>query len=137
MLWVSNKCYGCPMNFVQKGRRRLHAPPTAPQEVGCRARIGTRRRREASNYVVACYGCPRIVIQKGRRHLHAPPAAPQEMGCRARIGTRVGARRRRAARDELAVMWRPCGRTGSWTGPPRGERAPRVGISSTVFGVRA
>jgi len=27
-------------------------------------------------------------------------------------------------------------RTGSWTGPPRGERAPRVGISSTVFGVR-
>ena len=28
-------------------------------------------------------------------------------------------------------------RTGSWTGPPRGERAPRVEISSTVFGVRA
>jgi len=27
-------------------------------------------------------------------------------------------------------------RTGSWTGPPRGERAPRTGISSTVFGVR-
>ena len=27
-------------------------------------------------------------------------------------------------------------RTGSWTGPPRGERAPRVGTSSTVFGVR-
>ena len=27
-------------------------------------------------------------------------------------------------------------RTGSWTGPPRGKRAPRVGISSTVFGVR-
>ena len=27
-------------------------------------------------------------------------------------------------------------RTGSWTGPPRGERAPRLGISSTVFGVR-
>ena len=26
-------------------------------------------------------------------------------------------------------------RTGSWAGPPRGERAPRVGISSTVFGV--
>jgi len=24
----------------------------------------------------------------------------------------------------------------SWTGPPRGKRAPRVGISSTVFGVR-
>ena len=24
-------------------------------------------------------------------------------------------------------------RTGSWTGPPRGERASRVGISSTVF----
>jgi len=28
-------------------------------------------------------------------------------------------------------------RTGSWTGPPRGKRAPRIGISSTVFGVRA
>jgi len=28
-------------------------------------------------------------------------------------------------------------RTGSWTGPPRGNRAPRVEISSTVFGVRA
>ena len=28
-------------------------------------------------------------------------------------------------------------RTGSWTGPPRGKRAPRVGISSTVFGVRS
>ena len=27
-------------------------------------------------------------------------------------------------------------RTGSWTGPPRGERAPKVGISPTVFGVR-
>ena len=27
-------------------------------------------------------------------------------------------------------------RTGSWTGPPRGKRASRVGISSTVFGVR-
>ena len=26
-------------------------------------------------------------------------------------------------------------RTGSWTGPPEGERAPRVGIGSTVFGV--
>ena len=26
--------------------------------------------------------------------------------------------------------------TGSWVGPPREERAPRVGISSTVFGVR-
>ena len=25
----------------------------------------------------------------------------------------------------------------SWTGPPRGERTPRVGIGSTVFGVRA
>ena len=25
-------------------------------------------------------------------------------------------------------------RNGSWAGPPRGERAPRVGISSTVFG---
>ena len=28
-------------------------------------------------------------------------------------------------------------RTGSWTVPPRGKWAPRVGISSTVFGVRA
>ena len=28
-------------------------------------------------------------------------------------------------------------RTGSWTGPPREERAPRVGNSLTVFGVRA
>ena len=28
-------------------------------------------------------------------------------------------------------------RTGSWTGPPRGKKAPRVGMSSTVFGVRA
>ena len=27
-------------------------------------------------------------------------------------------------------------RTGSWTGPPRGERAPRVGISSTVMAGR-
>ena len=27
-------------------------------------------------------------------------------------------------------------RTGSWTGPPRGKRAPRVRVSSTVFGVR-
>ena len=26
--------------------------------------------------------------------------------------------------------------TGSWTGPSRGKMAPRVGISSTVFGVR-
>jgi len=25
-------------------------------------------------------------------------------------------------------------RTGSWTGPPLGKRAPRVGISSTAFG---
>ena len=25
-------------------------------------------------------------------------------------------------------------RTGSWTGPPRGKRAPRVGMSSAVFG---
>jgi len=25
-------------------------------------------------------------------------------------------------------------RTGSWTGPPRGKRAPRVGISATVSG---
>ena len=31
---------------------------------------------------------------------------------------------------------RVCVRTGSWTGPPRGKRAPRVAISSTVFGVR-
>jgi len=30
-----------------------------------------------------------------------------------------------------------CVRPGSWTGPPRGKRAPRVGISSPVFGVRA
>ena len=29
----------------------------------------------------------------------------------------------------------PLVRTGSGTGPPRGRRAPRVGISSTVFGV--
>jgi len=28
-------------------------------------------------------------------------------------------------------------RTGPWTGPPRGVRSTRVGISSTVFGVRA
>ena len=28
-------------------------------------------------------------------------------------------------------------RTGSWTGPPGGGRAPRVGISSTLFEVRA
>ena len=28
-------------------------------------------------------------------------------------------------------------RAGSWMGPPRGKRAPRIGISSTVFGVRA
>ena len=28
-------------------------------------------------------------------------------------------------------------RTRSWTGPPREKKAPRVGISSTVFGVRA
>ena len=27
-------------------------------------------------------------------------------------------------------------RTGSWKGPPRGEKAPRVGTSSIVFGVR-
>ena len=27
-------------------------------------------------------------------------------------------------------------RTGSGTGPPQGKRAPWVGISSTVFGVR-
>jgi len=27
-------------------------------------------------------------------------------------------------------------RTGSWTGPPQGKRAARVGVSSTVFGVR-
>ena len=27
-------------------------------------------------------------------------------------------------------------RTRSWTSPPRGKRAPRVGISSAVFGVR-
>ena len=27
-------------------------------------------------------------------------------------------------------------RTRSWTSPPRGKRAPRVGISSTLFGVR-
>ena len=27
-------------------------------------------------------------------------------------------------------------RTGSWTGPPRGQRSPRVGTSSTVFRVR-
>ena len=27
-------------------------------------------------------------------------------------------------------------RTGSWTGPPRGKKAPRVGITSTVSGVR-
>jgi len=26
--------------------------------------------------------------------------------------------------------------TGSWTGPPRGKRTPRVEISSTIFGVR-
>ena len=26
-------------------------------------------------------------------------------------------------------------RAGSWTGPPRGKRAPMAGISSTVFGV--
>ena len=31
----------------------------------------------------------------------------------------------------------PFVRTGSWTGPPRGKRAPRIEISSTVFGVRA
>jgi len=28
-----------------------------------------------------------------------------------------------------------CARTGSWTGPPRGKRVPRVEISSTVFGI--
>ena len=27
-------------------------------------------------------------------------------------------------------------RTGSWTGPARWKRAPRVGMSSTVFGMR-
>ena len=27
----------------------------------------------------------------------------------------------------------PTVRTGSWTGPPRGKRAPRVGVISTVF----
>jgi len=27
-------------------------------------------------------------------------------------------------------------RTGSWTGPPRRERASKVGIRSTAFGVR-
>ena len=33
-------------------------------------------------------------------------------------------------------VWRDfrCLRTGSWTGPPRGKWAPRVGISSTIFG---
>ena len=34
-----------------------------------------------------------------------------------------------------AANERGCVRTGSWTGPPRGKRAPRVGISSTIFGV--
>jgi hypothetical protein len=28
-------------------------------------------------------------------------------------------------------------RTGSWTSTPRGKSAPRVGVSSTVFGVEA
>jgi len=28
-------------------------------------------------------------------------------------------------------------KTGSWTGPPRENRAPKVGMSSTAFGVRA
>ena len=28
-------------------------------------------------------------------------------------------------------------RTGSWTGPPRGERAPRARMSSLIFGVKA
>jgi len=40
----------------------------------------------------------------------------------------------------LGPLWghiRPPVRTGSWAGPPRGKKAPRVGISSTVFGVRA
>ena len=33
------------------------------------------------------------------------------------------------------VVKPPTVRTGSWTGPPRGEMAPRV-ITTTVFGVR-
>jgi len=45
----------------------------------------------------------------------------------------------RNCRRDMGIMisgaWRAV-RTGSWTGPHRGERAPRVGISSTVFGVR-
>ena len=32
---------------------------------------------------------------------------------------------------------RVCVRTGSGTDPPRGERAPMVGISSTIIGVRS
>jgi len=36
---------------------------------------------------------------------------------------------------ERKSLWRSV-RTGSWTGPPRVRRVPRLEISSTVFGVR-
>ena len=46
--------------------------------------------------------------------------------------------RRKRSGKGVSCDLHPCVvRTGSWTGPPRGKRAPRVGISSTVFGVRA
>jgi len=48
-----------------------------------------------------------------------------------RIG-RIGIREQ-TQQPELASSVR----TGSWTGPPRGKRAPRIEISSIVFGVRA
>jgi len=41
-----------------------------------------------------------------------------------------------ASPKRLRQNLRICVRTGSWKGPPRGKKAPRVGISSSVFGVR-
>ena len=48
---------------------------------------------------------------------------------------RAASQRQNAFQAKRRVV--TCVRTGAWTGPPRGERAPRVGISPTVFGVRA
>jgi len=72
---------------------------------------------------------------------------PHEMNFRALFGANVVTQPSKFGGNEPLVLYRAGPgasqqeelgvRTGSWTGPPRGKRAPRVGISSPVFGVRA
>ena len=106
------------------------------QGAGCRVQ-GSGFRGQGSGFRVQGAGCqgPGSRVQGAGCRVQGAGMRGEESGgtsvqgpvCRVQ-GFRVqGA----GTRDEESAV-----RTGSWTGPPRGKTAPRVGISSTVFGVR-